>query len=94
MEITKARELLRNKSKLRELAQAAFDRMDTAKNGWITKEDLQVAMGAYLLTQGKPAYSYDIEAQFRELCTNSDGKVFFSDYYAATKESLRKKCAE
>ncbi len=60
--------------KIEEQARTDFDQMDTGKDGYLTKEEIQ----EYL---NDPSADAEIDDFFTKADTDNDGKVSFAEYY-------------
>ena len=83
--------LLENEDRLKAVAKAAFDQVDSDHSGSIDRAELETVMTRVAKSLRMPAPSApEIDSVMREIDANQDGKVSFLEYVELVKRTLRK----
>ena len=81
--------ILKDESKLNEIAKAAFESVDTDGSGFIEEAELKVVMSSVARDIGMPEPSdSDVSEVLRELDTNRDGRVSQEEFKVLIRQVL------
>jgi Ca2+-binding EF-hand superfamily protein len=81
--------ILKDESKLSEIAKAAFESVDTDGSGFIEEAELKVVMSSVARDIGMPQPSdSDVAEVLRELDTNRDGRVSQDEFKVLIRQVL------
>jgi Ca2+-binding EF-hand superfamily protein len=81
--------ILKDESKLTEIAKAAFESVDTDGSGFIEEAELKVVMSSVARDIGMPEPSdSDVSEVLRELDTNRDGRVSQEEFKVLIRQVL------
>lgn len=83
--------LLENEDRLKAVAKAAFDQVDSDRSGFIDRAELETVMTRVAKSLRMPTpSSSEIDTVMHEIDTNEDGRVSFLEYVELVKRTLRK----
>ena len=81
--------ILKDDSKLNEIAKAAFESVDADGSGYIEEAELKVVMSSVARDIGMPQPSdSDVSEVLRELDTNRDGRVSKDEFKVLIRQVL------
>ena len=81
--------ILKDESKLNEIAKAAFESVDSDGSGFIEEQELKIVMSSVARDIGMPEPSdSDVVEVLRELDTNRDGKVSQDEFKVLIRQVL------
>lgn len=85
-----AADLLKNETELKQAAENAFKRLDRDNSGFLSREEMEVAIKSFMMAKGQEADKEQIDLVFKKIDKNKDGKISFREFFSMTKEILAK----
>ena len=81
------KEFLQDEEKIREVARAAFDSVDTDKSGEIDNKELTILMQGISKDLGiEPPSQEEVDEVLKELDTDHSGKIDFNEFVVLIKD--------